>query len=66
MTTWEPRRGSGEARLAAREVGTLMPKGKALPIVVHELSGSLEDNDDRHQQSYQLFAAALSVFKRRS
>ena len=43
-----------------------MLKGKALPVVVHELSGSLEDNDDRHQQSRELFAAALSAFKRRS
>ena len=62
---------SGEAianldGLAAREVGTFMLKGKALPIVVHELLGSLEESGEKHKQTCELFAQGLDAFRRQA
>ena len=51
---------------SAREVGTFMLKGKALPIVVHELLGSLDESDGNHKQSCELFAQGLNEFRRQA
>ena len=50
--------------LLKREVGKFMLKGKAEPMVVHELLGSLEDADDKRKKSCEIFAAALGAFRR--
>ena len=52
--------------LAAREVGTFMLKGKALPIVVHELLGGLEESGEKHKQTCELFAQGLNAFRRQA
>ena len=49
-----------------REVGKFRLKGKAQPIVVHELLGSLEEADDRQKRSCEIFADALAAFRRQS
>ncbi len=52
--------------LAARKVGAFMLKGKALPIVVHELLGGLEESDEKHKQSCERFAEGLNAFRRQA
>jgi adenylate cyclase len=52
--------------LLKREVGKFMLKGKAQPIVVHELLGSLEEADDKQKKSCEIFADALGAFERRN
>jgi adenylate cyclase len=52
--------------LLQREVGKFIFKGKAQPIVVHELLGSLEEADDKRKKSCEIFADALGAFRRRS
>jgi adenylate cyclase len=52
--------------LLKREVGKFMLKGKAQPIVVHELLGSLDEADDERKKSCEIFADALSAFRRQS
>ena len=52
--------------LLKREVGKFMLKGKAEPMVVHELLGGLEDANDKQKKSCEIFAAALAAFRRRS
>jgi adenylate cyclase len=52
--------------LLKREVGKFMLKGKAQPIVVHELLGSIHDADESRRMSCEIFADALGAFRRRS
>lgn len=49
-----------------REVGTFRLKGKAQPVVVHELLGRLEEADEKKKQSCELFASALAAFRSQS
>jgi len=50
--------------LLKREVGKFMLKGKSRPIVVHELLGTLEETNDTQKKSIEMFADALSAFRR--
>ena len=43
-----------------------MLKGKALPIVVHELLGGLEEPTGNDKQSCELFAQGLGAFRRQA
>jgi len=52
--------------LLSREVGKFMLKGKAQPITVHELLGSVQDADESGRRSCEIFADALGAFRRRS
>jgi adenylate cyclase len=52
--------------LLKREVGKFMLKGKAEPMIVHELLGRLEDADEKRKKSCVIFADALSAFRRRA
>ena len=52
--------------LLKREVGKFMLKGKAEPMVVHELLGGLDGADDKQKKSCEIFADALGAFRRRS
>ena len=52
--------------LLKREVGKFMLKGKAEPMVVHELLGGLDGVDDKQKKSCEQFADALGAFRRRS
>jgi adenylate cyclase len=52
--------------LLKREVGKFMLKGKAQPIVVHELLGNLDEADEERKKSCEIFADALSAFRRQS
>jgi adenylate cyclase len=52
--------------LMTREVGKFLLKGKAQPIVVHELLGHLEESDEKQKQACAIFADALAAFRRRS
>jgi adenylate cyclase len=49
-----------------REVGKFMLKGKAQPIVVHELLGRVEESDERQKQACEIFAQAMSAFRQGS
>jgi adenylate cyclase len=52
--------------LVAREVGKFMLKGKAQPIVVHELFGRTEEIDEGQKEFCEMFAEALGAFRRRA
>jgi adenylate cyclase len=52
--------------LVAREVGKFMLKGKAQPIVVHELFGRTEEIDEVQKELCEMFAEALGAFRRRA
>jgi len=52
--------------LLKREVGKFMLKGKAEPMIVHELLGGLEESDEKQKQSREVFAEALSAFRRQA
>ncbi len=52
--------------LLKREVGKFMLKGKAQPMVVHELLGGIEENDAKQKQSRDVFADGLSAFRRQA
>jgi adenylate cyclase len=52
--------------LAKRACGKFMLKGKAQPIVVHELLGTVEEADENCEQFCQFFADALNAFRQRS
>jgi adenylate cyclase len=52
--------------LLKREVGRFILKGKAEPMVVHELIGRSEDANETHLKSSKAFADALETFRRRS
>lgn len=49
-----------------REVGKFMLKGKAQPIVVHELLGCVEEADEKKKKSCEMFASALAAFRSQS
>ena len=49
-----------------REVGKFRLKGKAQPIVVHELLGRMEESDEKQKQACAIFAEALGVFRRQA
>jgi adenylate cyclase len=46
-----------------REVGKFVLKGKAQPIVVHELLGRLEETDEKQQKACKVFADGLAAFR---
>jgi len=52
--------------LLTREVGKFMLKGKAQPIVVHELLGRADEADDKQKKSCEIFAEALGAFRKQS
>ena len=52
--------------LLKREVGRFMLKGKAEPMVVHEIMGRSEDANEAQMKSSKVFADALQAFRRRS
>ena len=52
--------------LLSREVGKFMLKGKAQPIVVHELLGRADEVDDTRKKSAENFTQGLDAFRRRS
>ncbi|MDZ4341498.1 MAG: adenylate/guanylate cyclase domain-containing protein [Candidatus Binatia bacterium] len=52
--------------LLTREVGKFMLRGKAQPIVVHELLGRAEEADETRKKSLEIFTQGLAAFRRRS
>jgi adenylate cyclase len=52
--------------LLTREVGKFMLKGKAQPIVVHELLGRADEADDTRKKSLEIFTEGLADFRRQS
>jgi adenylate cyclase len=52
--------------LLKREVGKFMLKGKAEPMVVHELIGMAQEAEQTQMKSGEMFADALVAFRRRS
>ena len=52
--------------ILTREVGKFRLKGKAQPVVVHELLGRLEESDEEQKNANAIFAEALDAFRRRS
>jgi adenylate cyclase len=52
--------------LLKREVGKFLLQGKAQPIVVHELLGSLDEAHANRKESCEIFADALNAFRRQS
>ena len=57
---------AGIGDLVAREIGRFMLKGKAQPIVVHELLARMDETDEEQKQACAMFAEALAAFRRRS
>jgi adenylate cyclase len=49
-----------------REVGKFMLKGKAQPIVVHELLCRVEESDEQQKHACAIFAEGLDAFRKRS
>jgi adenylate cyclase len=49
-----------------REAGRFLLKGKAQPIVVHELLCRMEEADEKQKRVCAIFAAGLLAFRRRS
>jgi adenylate cyclase len=49
--------------LLTREVGTFMLKGKAQPIVVHELLSRSDEADEKQKASCAIFAEAIDAFR---
>jgi adenylate cyclase len=52
--------------LVKRECGKFMLKGKAQPIVVHELLGTMQEADANCKEFCQIFADALKAFRQRA
>src|SRR3990170_1573077 len=52
--------------LLSREVGKFMLKGKAQPIVVHELLGRSDEADDTRKKTLEIFTQGLAAFRRQS
>ena len=52
--------------LFTRQVGKFMLKGKAQPIVVHELLGRIDEVDENRKESCAIFADALAAFRNQS
>jgi adenylate cyclase len=49
-----------------REVGTFRLKGKAQPVVMHELVGLAKESQEKIKEGHALFSEGLRAFKRRS
>ena len=49
--------------LLTRQVGKFMLKGKAQPIVVHELLGRSDEADEKQKKSCAIFAEAIDAFR---
>jgi adenylate cyclase len=49
-----------------RDVGTFKLKGKAQPIVIHELLCQVEEADEKQKAAFAIFAEAKSAFTRQS
>jgi adenylate cyclase len=52
--------------LVKRECGKFMLKGKAQPIVVYELLGTMQEADANCKEFCQIFADALKAFRQRA
>jgi len=52
--------------LLSREIGKFMLKGKAQPIVVHELLGRSDEADDTRKKSVEILTQGLAAFRRQS
>jgi adenylate cyclase len=52
--------------MLTREVGTFKLKGKAQPMIVHELVGRIDEADEKKKKSCEMFASALAAFRRQS
>jgi adenylate cyclase len=52
--------------LLTREVGKFLLKGKAQPIVVHEILCLVEESNEKQKQACAIFAEALAAFRSRS
>jgi adenylate cyclase len=52
--------------ILTRELGKFLLKGKAQPIVVHELLSRAEEADEKQKQACASFAEALDAFRKRS
>ncbi len=52
--------------MVSREVGKFMLKGKAQPMVVHELLGRVGEVDDTRKKSLEIFTQGLAAFRRQS
>jgi adenylate cyclase len=52
--------------LLSRQLGKFTLKGKAQPIVVYELLGRIDEADQKQKESAEMFAQALSVFRRQA
>ncbi|HTN71712.1 MAG TPA: adenylate/guanylate cyclase domain-containing protein, partial [Methylomirabilota bacterium] len=48
----------------SREVGKFILKGKAEPIVVHELMAHMEEVEEKQKKACEVFAEALGVFRK--
>jgi adenylate cyclase len=49
-----------------REVGAFKLKGKAQPVVIHELLSRTEESDEKQKKGAGIFAEALTAFRRQS
>ena len=49
-----------------REVGAFKLKGKAQPVVIHELLCRLEESDEKQKKACAIFAEALGAFRKQS
>jgi adenylate cyclase len=52
--------------IMTREVGKFRLKGKAQPVVVHELLCRMEESDEKQKRACAIFAEALDAFRRQS
>jgi adenylate cyclase len=49
-----------------REVGAFRLKGKAQPVVIHELLCRMEESDEKQKKACAIFAEALAAFRRQA
>jgi adenylate cyclase len=49
-----------------REVGAFKLRGKAQPVVIHELLCRLEESDEKQKKACSIFAEALGAFRKQS
>ena len=47
-----------------REVGAFRLKGKAQPVVIHELLCRMEESDEKQKKAIAIFAEALGGFQK--
>lgn len=52
--------------ILTREVGAFKLKGKAQPVVIHELLSQTEESNEKQKKAVGIFAEALAAFRRQS